>query len=48
MLPLQDGDVIATYADVAELIADTGYKPDTPLEDGVSNFAGWFLDYYDY
>jgi UDP-glucuronate 4-epimerase len=48
LLPLQDGDVIATYADVEELIADTGYKPDTRLEDGVARFAEWFLDYYDY
>jgi UDP-glucuronate 4-epimerase len=48
MLPLQDGDVIATYADISELIADTGYKPETRLEDGVTNFAEWFLDYYDY
>ncbi|MEW8195155.1 MAG: capsular biosynthesis protein CpsI, partial [Candidatus Thiodiazotropha sp.] len=48
MLPLQDGDVVATYADVSDLIADTGYKPDTRLEDGVASFARWFLEYYDY
>ncbi len=48
MLPLQDGDMIATYADVADLIRDTGYKPDTPLEVGVKHFADWFLDYYNY
>ncbi|MDJ0807953.1 MAG: NAD-dependent epimerase [Gammaproteobacteria bacterium] len=48
MLPLQDGDVVATYADVTDLIADTGYKPDTPLEVGVDNFAKWFRDYYGY
>ncbi|MES9946732.1 MAG: NAD-dependent epimerase [Candidatus Thiodiazotropha sp.] len=48
MLPLQDGDVVATYADVSDLIADTGYKPDTKLEDGVANFAQWFMDYYGY
>jgi UDP-glucuronate 4-epimerase len=48
MLPLQDGDMVATYADVDDLIADTGYKPDTPLETGVANFAEWFLDYYGY
>ncbi len=48
MLPLQDGDVVATYADVADLIADTGYKPDTKLEVGVENFANWFREYYNY
>jgi UDP-glucuronate 4-epimerase len=48
MLPLQDGDMVATYANVDDLIADTGYKPDTPLETGVANFAAWFLDYYGY
>ena len=48
MLPLQDGDMIATYADVDDLIKDTGYKPDTPLEVGVKRFADWFLEYYDY
>jgi UDP-glucuronate 4-epimerase len=48
MLPLQDGDMIATYADVQDLIRDTGYKPNTPLEVGVKNFADWFLDFYDY
>ncbi len=48
MLPLQDGDMVATYADVEDLIRDTGYKPDTPLEVGVKNFADWFLDYYNY
>ena len=48
MLPLQDGDMVATYANVDDLIADTGNKPDTPLETGVANFAAWFLDYYGY
>ncbi len=48
MLPLQDGDMVATYADVEDLIEDTGYKPDTPLEVGVKNFADWFLNYYNY
>jgi UDP-glucuronate 4-epimerase len=48
MLPLQDGDVIATYADVDDLIADTGYKPDTALETGVANFAEWFKSFYGY
>ncbi|MBA1446796.1 MAG: NAD-dependent epimerase [Chromatiales bacterium] len=46
MLPLQDGDVVATYADVDSLIKDTGYKPGTKLEDGVAAFAKWFKEYY--
>ena len=48
LLPLQDGDVVATYADIDDLIADVGYRPDTKLEDGVENFAIWFRQYYGY
>lgn len=46
MLPLQLGDVPDTYADVTDLIADVGYKPDTPIEVGVRNFVEWFREYY--
>lgn len=46
MKPLQPGDVPDTYADVTELIAATGYQPDTPIEVGVRNFVDWFRDYY--
>ena len=46
LLPLQPGDVPDTYADVNELIADVGYKPDTPVEVGVRNFVAWYKDYY--
>src|SRR5579862_3619319 len=48
LLPLQPGDVPDTYADVEELIADVGYRPDTPVEVGVRRFADWFLDFYSY
>jgi UDP-glucuronate 4-epimerase len=48
MKPLQLGDVPDTFADVRELIADVGYKPDTPVEVGVRNFVEWFKDYYGY
>jgi UDP-glucuronate 4-epimerase len=48
MKPLQIGDVPDTCADVAELIADIGYKPDTPIEVGVRNFVEWFKGYYGY
>jgi UDP-glucuronate 4-epimerase len=48
MKPLQIGDVPDTCADLAELIADVGYKPDTPIEVGVRNFVEWFKGYYGY
>ena len=46
LLPLQLGDVPDTYADVDALIEDTGYKPTTPIETGVSNFVDWYRDFY--
>jgi UDP-glucuronate 4-epimerase len=46
MLPLQPGDVPETYADVDDLVRDVGFKPDTPLEDGVRKFVTWYKDYY--
>ncbi len=47
LLPLQPGDVPDTYADVADLVRDTGYKPDTPVAVGVSRFVDWYRAYYD-
>jgi UDP-glucuronate 4-epimerase len=46
LLPLQPGDVPATYADVSELTAWTGFKPATSIEDGVSRFVAWNRDYF--
>lgn len=46
MLPMQPGDVYETYADTTALSADTGYKPTTSLENGVSKFLNWYMDYY--
>ncbi|MEO6689553.1 MAG: NAD-dependent epimerase [Dokdonella sp.] len=46
LLPLQPGDVPDTYADVAELTADTGYAPATPIEIGVSRFVDWYRRHY--
>ncbi len=43
--PLQSGDVVSTYADVAELQAYVGFKPDTPLERGVRQSISWYLEY---
>nr|NJM02506.1 NAD-dependent epimerase [Desulfobacula sp.] len=45
-LPLQAGDVPATYADVNDLIQDTGFKPSTPIVEGIQNFIDWYRDYY--
>ena len=44
--PIQAGDVPATYADVADLVKDINFKPDTPIEEGVRNFVDWYLAYY--
>ncbi len=45
-LPLQPGDVPATYADVADLMAAVGFKPQTPIRVGIQKFVDWYLDYY--
>ncbi|MBI5449785.1 MAG: NAD-dependent epimerase [Gammaproteobacteria bacterium] len=46
MLPLQPGDVPATYANVDDLMRDVGFKPDTRIEDGIGQFVRWYRDYY--
>ncbi|MDP3481974.1 MAG: protein CapI, partial [Sulfuricella sp.] len=46
MLPMQDGDVVATYADIEELSKAVGFAPHTPLSVGVAKFAAWFKGYY--
>ncbi len=46
MLPPQPGDVLHTYADVEALARDVGYRPTTPLEDGVGRFAAWYRGYF--
>jgi UDP-glucuronate 4-epimerase len=46
LLPMQPGDVVATYADVSELKAATGFEPKTPLAEGLKRFVGWYRDYY--
>jgi UDP-glucuronate 4-epimerase len=45
-LPMQPGDVPATYADVADLKAATGFEPRTPLDEGIRRFVAWYRDYY--
>jgi UDP-glucuronate 4-epimerase len=46
LLPMQPGDVPDTYADVTALTDDVGYKPDTPIEEGIHKFVDWYRDYY--
>jgi UDP-glucuronate 4-epimerase len=46
LLPLQVGDVPDTWADVEDLVAAVGYRPQTPVEVGVRRFVDWYLEYY--
>jgi UDP-glucuronate 4-epimerase len=45
---LQPGDVVATYANVDDLMQDVGFKPETPIELGIKRFVQWFKDFYGY
>ncbi len=45
-LPIQPGDVSATYADVSDLVANLHYKPETSIKQGIHNFINWYKDYY--
>jgi len=46
MLPLQDGDVPDTYANVEALVKEFDYKPNMPVKQGVTNFVKWYKDFY--
>ncbi|MDO8438160.1 MAG: NAD-dependent epimerase [Nitrosomonadaceae bacterium] len=46
LLPLQAGDVPDTFADVSALVRQVGYKPSTPIKQGVANFVSWYRAYY--
>lgn len=46
LLPMQQGDVPDTYADAEDLVKDVGYKPETPVEEGVRRFVDWYLEFY--
>jgi UDP-glucuronate 4-epimerase len=48
LLDLQPGDVVATYADVDDLMAEVGFRPGTPIETGIERFVGWYKSYYGY
>lgn len=47
MLPMQRGDVPITYANVDDLIKDVGFKPSTPLKEGIKKFVEWYRGYYE-
>jgi UDP-glucuronate 4-epimerase len=47
LMPLQPGDVPDTLADVEALTRDVGYRPSTPVEEGVRRFVEWYREYYD-
>jgi UDP-glucuronate 4-epimerase len=43
---LQPGDVPATYADIDDLANDVGFKPATPIEEGIPRFVKWYREFY--
>ncbi len=47
MMPIQAGDVPATYADVTDLVEDLNYKPATPIQEGVDKFVDWYLEFFE-
>jgi len=46
LLPMQPGDVPATYADVDDLMKNVGFKPAMPIEEGIKRFVAWYRNYY--
>ena len=48
MMPIQAGDVPATYADVTDLVENLGYKPATPIQEGINKFVDWYLEFFGY
>ena len=46
LLPMQPGDVPETYADVEDLTRDVGFKPATPIEEGIVRFVEWYRAFY--
>ncbi len=45
LLPMQPGDVPATYADVDDLMHDVGFRPATPIEQGIARFIAWYREW---
>jgi len=46
LLPMQPGDIMASFADVSGLIEEMDYKPDTPIQKGINEFVKWYRGYY--
>lgn len=46
LVGMQPGDVEVTYADVSEFVRDTGFRPETPLKEGLRQFAKWYREFY--
>ena len=46
LLPMQPGDVPATFADVDDLMRDVGFKPSTPIAEGIARFVAWYKEYH--
>ena len=46
MMPIQAGDVPATYADVTDLVEDLDYKPNTPIQEGINRFVDWYIEFF--
>jgi len=46
LLPMQPGDVSATFADIDDLRRDVGFSPSTPIEEGIARFVAWYQEYY--
>jgi len=46
LLPMQPGDVLETFADIGDLMRDTGFRPETSIEDGIRDFVAWYRDHY--
>ncbi len=46
MMPIQAGDVPGSFANVDDLMRDTGFSPNTPIETGIAKFVAWYRDYY--
>jgi UDP-glucuronate 4-epimerase len=46
MLPIQPGDVPATYADVSDLVENLKYQPATPIQQGIDNFVDWYVEFF--
>ena len=46
LLPMQPGDVPATWADVSDLVTNLDYKPDTSIQQGIKNFVSWYREFY--